>query len=32
MKTNNKPHLAYVETNEQRRLNESREKSVPWKK
>src|SRR3979409_1638846 len=32
MKTNNKPHLAYVETNEQRRLNESREKEIPWKK
>src|SRR5947207_14631072 len=27
-----KPHLAYVETNEQRRLNETREKGVPWKK
>src|ERR1700716_1701348 len=32
MKTNNKPHLAYVETNEQRRLNESREHGIPWKK
>jgi Mannosylglycerate hydrolase MGH1-like glycoside hydrolase domain len=32
MKTNNKRHLAYVETNEQRRLNESREKGIPWKK
>jgi hypothetical protein len=32
MKANNKPHLAYVETNEQRRLNESREKGIPWKK
>src|SRR6201996_1439389 len=27
-----KPHLAYVETNEQRRLNETREKGIPWKK
>src|SRR5947209_3301895 len=27
-----KPRLAYVETNEQRRLNETREKGVPWKK
>jgi len=27
-----KPHLAYVETKEQRRLNETREKGVPWKK
>src|ERR1700704_5034339 len=27
-----KPHLAYVETNEQHRLNETREKGVPWKK
>src|SRR5258707_4348787 len=27
-----KPHLAYAETNEQRRLNETREKEVPWKK
>src|ERR1700756_957413 len=26
------PHLAYVETNEQLRLNETREKGVPWKK
>jgi hypothetical protein len=32
MKTNNRPHLAYVETNEQRRLNESRENGIPWKK
>src|SRR3977135_3378064 len=32
MKSIDKPHLAYVETNEQRRLNDSREKSVPWKK
>src|SRR5947209_14381815 len=27
-----KPRLAYVETNEQRRLNETREKGVPWKR
>ncbi len=32
MKSNQKPHLAYVETNEQRRLNDSREKGIPWKK
>jgi len=32
MKSSQKPHLAYVETNEQRRLNESREKEIPWKK
>ncbi|PYX75228.1 MAG: glucosidase [Acidobacteria bacterium] len=32
MKLSQKPHLAYVETNEQRRLNESREKEIPWKK
>ena len=32
MKSSQKPHLAHVETNEQRRLNESREKGVPWKK
>jgi hypothetical protein len=32
MKSIQKPHLAYVETNEQRRLNESREKGIPWKK
>src|SRR5712672_4401302 len=32
MKSIQKPHLAYVETNEQRRLNESREKEIPWKK
>src|SRR5271168_4469848 len=29
---NENPHLAYVETNEQRRLNETRENGVPWKK
>src|SRR5467141_172682 len=32
MNSSQKPHLAYVETNEQRRLNETREKGVPWKK
>ncbi len=32
MKASEKPHIAYVETNEQRRLNESREKGIPWKK
>jgi len=26
------PHLAYAETNEQRRLNEAREKGIAWKK
>jgi hypothetical protein len=32
MKGSEKPHIAYVETNEQRRLNETREKGIPWKK
>src|SRR6201981_1043590 len=34
MKTtsNLKPHIAYVETAEQHRLNEAREQGVPWKK
>ncbi len=32
MKSINKPHIAYVETKEQCRLNETREKSIPWKK
>src|ERR1700758_3889322 len=32
MKSSEKPHIAYVETNEQRCLNETREKGVPWKK
>jgi len=32
MRTTEKPRIAYVETNEQRRLNEAREKGVPWKK
>ena len=32
MKSSQKPHIAYVETNEQRRLNEAREQGIPWKK
>ena len=32
MKSSNKPHIAQGETNEQRRLNETREKGVQWKK
>jgi hypothetical protein len=32
MKSDQKPHIAYAETNEQRRLNETREKGIPWKK
>jgi len=32
MKSSEKPHIAYAETNEQRRLNETRENGVPWKK
>ena len=32
MKSSQKPAIAYVETNEQRRLNETREKEIPWKK
>jgi hypothetical protein len=32
MKTSATPHLAYVETNEQRRLNDCREKGIPWKR
>ncbi len=32
MKASEKPHIAYVETKEQRRLNETREKGMPWKK
>ncbi len=32
MKPIEKPHIAYAETNEQRRLNEGREKGIPWKK
>ena len=32
MKSTQKPQLAYIETKEQQRLNETREKGVPWKK
>ena len=32
MKTTPKSSVAYMETTEQRRLNEAREKDVPWKK
>ena len=32
MKPSDKPSLAYIETNEQRRLNDAREKGIPWKK
>jgi len=32
MKSSLKPHIAYVETNEQHRLNEAREGGTPWKK
>ena len=32
MKSSQKPHIAYVETSEQRRLNEAREQGIPWKK
>jgi hypothetical protein len=32
MKSSQKPHIAYVETTEQRRLNEAREQGIPWKK
>src|SRR6202008_3747354 len=31
-KSNLKPHIAYVKTPEQHRLNEAREHGVPWKK
>ena len=31
-KSNPKPHIAYLKTNEQHRLNEAREKGIPWKK
>ena len=31
-KSNLKPRIAYVETNEQHRLNSAREQSIPWKK
>jgi len=29
---NQKPEISYIETNEQRRLNDAREKGTPWKK
>jgi hypothetical protein len=32
MKSSQKPRIAYAETNEQRRLNETRKNGVPWKK
>ena len=32
MKSSQKPPLTYIETNEQRRLNEARENGIPWKK
>ena len=32
MTPNQKSGIAYIETNEQRRLNEAREKEIPWKK
>jgi hypothetical protein len=32
MKSSDKPHIAYMETNEQRRLNETRNDGIPWKK
>ena len=32
MKSSHKPQIAYAETNEQRRLNDAREKEIPWKK
>jgi hypothetical protein len=32
MNPTQQPQIAYVETKEQRRLNESREKGIPWKK
>ena len=31
-KSSSKPHIAYLKTNEQHRLNEVREKGIPWKK
>ena len=31
-KSSPKPHIAYLESNEQHRLNEAREKGIPWKK
>ena len=32
MKSSDKPRIAYMETNEQRRLNETRNDGIPWKK
>jgi hypothetical protein len=32
MKSSQKPPIDYVETNEQRRLNDARESGIPWKK
>jgi hypothetical protein len=32
MKSDRKPTIAYIETSEQRRLNETREAAIPWKK
>jgi len=32
MKTNQKPTIAYIETDEQRRLNDARDAGTPWKK
>src|ERR1700751_4403294 len=29
---NQKPPISYIETSEQRRLNDAREKGIPWKK
>ena len=31
-KSSPEPYIAYLETNEQHRLNEAREKGIPWKK
>ena len=31
-KSSPKPHIASIESNEQHRLNEAREKGTPWKK
>jgi hypothetical protein len=31
-KASPKPHIASLESNEQHRLNEAREKGIPWKK
>ena len=32
MTPSEKPRIAYIETNEQRRLNDARDKGIPWKK